>query len=305
MLRTLSILMGTVLLAAASAVAPALAAPSAARAADAAYQAQDWQTAAGLYRKLADANAADTTSWFRLGHALAKLGMAAEALAIFEKGEAHGIPKSFAEMGLAMAYARSDRDKALTHLERAAEAGLNDTQRVAGEDLFAPIKSDARFVKILARIERNEKPCGAGMLYRAFDFWIGDWDVVLTGTDGPSVGTSKIELILNQCLIVENWTSKRSPYAGKSFNIYNVNLKRWEQYWADNAGGTIFFHGNPEGRVMHYWTDDVPQPDGTKLRRHMQFFNIDADTVRQFSQGSTDAGKTWTTEYDFTYHRAK
>jgi len=27
--------------------------------------------------------------------------------------------------------------------------------------------------------------------------------------------------------------------------------------------------------------------------------------VRQFSQGSTDGGKTWNVEYDFTYVRKK
>jgi hypothetical protein len=27
--------------------------------------------------------------------------------------------------------------------------------------------------------------------------------------------------------------------------------------------------------------------------------------VRQFSRGSTDGGKTWTVEYDFTYTRKK
>jgi hypothetical protein len=56
---------------------------------------------------------------------------------------------------------------------------------------------------------------------------------------------------------------------------------------------------------MDYWTDDLPQPNGPSMRRHLQFFNLAPDTVRQFSQRSTDGGKTWTVEYDFTYHRRK
>ena len=40
------------------------------------------------------------------------------------------------------------------------------------------------------------------------------------------------------------------------------------------------FHGNLDGNVMNYWTDDVPQGDGKVLRRHLQFFNLDANTVR-------------------------
>jgi hypothetical protein len=56
---------------------------------------------------------------------------------------------------------------------------------------------------------------------------------------------------------------------------------------------------------MDYFTDELPQPNGTKLKRHLQFFPLGPDKVRQFSQGSTDGGKTWSVEYDFTYIRKK
>ncbi|MGB9465370.1 MAG: hypothetical protein WBR10_09670, partial [Candidatus Acidiferrum sp.] len=87
--------------------------------------------------------------------------------------------------------------------------------------------------------------------------------------------------------------------------IYNQSLKRWEQYWVDSVGGNIFFYGGLKDSAMDYWTDAIPQPDGTKLKRHLQFFSVGPDTVRQFSQGSTDDGKTWHVEYDFTYNRKK
>ena len=57
--------------------------------------------------------------------------------------------------------------------------------------------------------------------------------------------------------------------------------------------------------MMDYWTDEIPQPDGKKLKRHLQFIKMGADKVRQFSQGSNDGGKTWFVEYDFTYNRKK
>ena len=49
----------------------------------------------------------------------------------------------------------------------------------------------------------------------------------------------------------------------------------------------------------------VAQPTGLALYRHLQFFKLREDGVRQFSQGSTDGGKTWSMEYDFTYVRKK
>lgn len=73
----------------------------------------------------------------------------------------------------------------------------------------------------------------------------------------------------------------------------------------DNVGGMIHFYGGLKEGVMDFYTDDQPQPEGTKLRRHLQFFKQGADQVRQFSQGSTDGGKTWSVEYDFTYNRKK
>ncbi len=56
---------------------------------------------------------------------------------------------------------------------------------------------------------------------------------------------------------------------------------------------------------MDFYTDEIPQPDGTRLKRHLQFFNLGSDKVRQFSQSSTNGGQTWKVEYDLTYNRKK
>jgi len=56
---------------------------------------------------------------------------------------------------------------------------------------------------------------------------------------------------------------------------------------------------------MDYFTDEIPQTSGPALKRHLQFIPTGSDKVRQFSRGSTDGGKTWTVEYDFTYTRKK
>jgi len=46
-------------------------------------------------------------------------------------------------------------------------------------------------------------------------------------------------------------------------------------------------------------------PTEKKLKRRLQFIKLSPDTVRQFSRGSNDDGKTWFVEYDFTYNRKK
>jgi hypothetical protein len=129
---------------------------------------------------------------------------------------------------------------------------------------------------------------------------------VATSQGETPAGDSRIELILGDCVVQENWTSAGNiGYSGKSYNIYNAALKRWEQYWVDNTGGNIFFYGELRDGIMDYWTDEIPQTDGKKLKRHLQFIKLGPDKVRQFSQGSHDDGKTWMVEYDFTYNRKK
>jgi hypothetical protein len=158
---------------------------------------------------------------------------------------------------------------------------------------------------LIATAQAKPSPCDTRAESRQFDFWVGDWDVVATKANKPA-GVSHIERAIGNCVIWENWTSLgTSGYAGKSYNAYNPNLKRWEQFWVDNAGDAIFFYGNLKDGVMDFYTDEIPQPDGTRLKRHLQFFNLGSDKVRQYSQGSTDGGQTWKAEYDLTYIRKK
>ncbi|MDE3201656.1 MAG: hypothetical protein KGN79_12130 [Acidobacteriota bacterium] len=183
------------------------------------------------------------------------------------------------------------------HLVTAMALGL-------GQPAYASLELPAAGKALAAEaqsVPQKVPPCDAPEFHQ-FDFWLGDWNVVGTRT-GKVAGTSHIERAMGGCVIWENWTSAGSGYFGKSYNTYNVLLKRWEQYWVDNVAGVMFFHGELKDGVMDYWTDDVPQKDGKMLRRHLQFFNEGPDKVRQFSQGSNDGGKTWFVEYDLTYNR--
>ena len=50
----------------------------------------------------------------------------------------------------------------------------------------------------------RQKPCSRPE-YRQFDFWIGEWEAF--GLNGQKAGDSKISLILDSCVILEEWTS--------------------------------------------------------------------------------------------------
>jgi len=284
--------------------APATATPD--TEADAAYTAHNWIRAENLYSSLAQQNPDSARFWFHLGVSQRGAQHYAPALESFEKarklGAGKGLPGFTVDYEVASTYAAmGNSTEALKAMKASADGGFFQPDRLESDPEWSALRTDQQFLSLLKQVKHNAAPCEDSE-FRQFDFWIGDWDVTSTG-DTIKRGTSHIAREMGSCVIWENWSSAGSAYFGKSYNTYNVNLHRWEQYWVDNSAGAIFFYGNLKDGVMDYWTDDVPQPNGDKLRRHLQFFNLSPDTVRQFSQGSIDGGKTWNVEYDLTYHR--
>ena len=147
-------------------------------------------------------------------------------------------------------------------------------------------------------------PCATDTMYRQFDFWIGDWDVY--GLNGKKAGDSRIELILDSCVILENWTSANAGYAGKSFNTFNATSGQWQQTWVDNRGGSVeFLEGKLEGSKMAFRTKPFPFSKDTVSVRKLTFYNLSSDKVRQHGEITKDGGTTWKTEYDLEYRRKK
>ncbi|MEK7226870.1 MAG: hypothetical protein AAB221_14455 [Bacteroidota bacterium] len=151
----------------------------------------------------------------------------------------------------------------------------------------------------------SQKPCSKPE-FRQFDFWIGDWEAF--GVKGAKAGDSKISVILDSCVILEEWISANAQqgliYTGKSFNSYNAATKQWQQTWTDNTGNTTeFLRGEgSEGKIVYY-ADKVTGPKGKSFMRRLTFTKLDNARVRQFGERSDDGGKTWTTEYDLEYRR--
>jgi tetratricopeptide (TPR) repeat protein len=270
--------------------------------ADAAYQKQDWARSAEAYRQLTATDPGQAKAWFRLGRSLLQLGKGTEAIAPLEKAQSLGFYPMVVHYHLAQAEALAGhKDKALALLETQAVQGFfPQGGPAAQEKAFAGLVKDARFQKLAAELEVNRAPCLAGGTdspYRQFDFWLGEWNVF--DQAGNQVGTSRIERILSDCVVLENWKGM-SGSEGKSFNIWNPALKRWEQYWVDGQGVPIFFYGHLEEGEMRYRSDG-PAQDGTPLQRKLTFSKLPGGKVRQVSQGSTDGGKTYAPEYDFVY----
>ena len=121
----------------------------------------------------------------------------------------------------------------------------------------------------------------------------------MTNTAGKTAGTSRVERILDGCVVMENWTGVPGPYQGKSFNTYNPADGTWTQHWVDSTGASVLMNGKFEGRNLVY-TREFVRRDGKPTRARMTFFNLEDGRVRQFVEQSMDEGRTWTPQIDLT-----
>ena len=152
--------------------------------------------------------------------------------------------------------------------------------------------------------QTNKTPCTANPVYRQFDFWIGDWQAF--GLNGKKAGDSKIELILDSCIILENWKSANGGYSGKSFNKFNPTTGQWQETWVDNVGGsTEYLEGKFADNKMVFRTRPFSFSKDTMAIRQLTFYNLSPDKVRQHGEISKDNGVTWKTEYDLEYRKKK
>lgn len=150
--------------------------------------------------------------------------------------------------------------------------------------------------------QNQPSPCKTNPVYRQFDFWTGSWDVY--GLNGKKAGESTIEIILDSCVILENWTSANGGFAGKSYNSYNARTGQWQQNWVDNMGGSIeYVRGGMENHVMVFYTAPYNHSKDTIAIRKLSFHFLAKNKVRQHSEITKDGRKTWVTEYDLEYRR--
>lgn len=218
-----------------------------------------------------------------------------KAIKYYEKLAPNGNP--IVLYNLACSYSMHGKEKkALDALKTAVDKGFSQLGLLKTDPDLNNIRDMDGFEAIVGSIKAIENFPEA----KQFDFWVGEWNVF--GLNDAKVGESSIQKILNENIILENWTGN-GGFSGKSFNHYHIGSGQWIQYWVDQGSGRIYFEGSfdPAQNAMVF--HEKLRTDPEKPNRRLTFFNISADSVRQFSQLSDDDGETWSVEYDFMYVR--
>lgn len=135
--------------------------------------------------------------------------------------------------------------------------------------------------------------------FRQFDFWVGDWIVMLP--NGQQAGTNLVTLEEDGCVVHEHWKGAGGS-TGQSFNFFDRIRRQWRQLWVDNAGNVLEFAGAyAEGRMALTGTSTDRQ--GRAVRHRLTFFRNSDGTVRQLWESSSDAGDSWSVAFDGLYRK--
>jgi hypothetical protein len=165
--------------------------------------------------------------------------------------------------------------------------------------IIAALSALPTLVSLPASAQQTPFDCQASAPHRAFDFWLGEWEV--RNEAGELQGNNRITSVQRGCAIQESWRSVRGG-TGQSINYYHTGTGQWRQLWNDAGAsiidisgglqdgdmvleGTIYYLKSGEERPFRgRWT---PMPDGR---------------VRQLFEQQADGG-TWAPWFDGYYNR--
>lgn len=263
------------------------------------YNASDWDKAIELYSKIVSAEDKNLNAWARLTTSYIQKKDFDKAFSLLQVASTKGDNMNI-WYNLACEYSkRKMKDKAVSSLRKAISSGYMASESALKDEDFASIRTDKDFLAAIEEMKKMEYPCMYNEKLNEFAFWIGEWNVY--STLGNKVGENKIERILSDCIIFENWTSSTGR-TGKSFNTINNNTGFWEQTWVDDFGTvTEYKRGLFSNGALSFFAEgkDI---SGNPQYQKLTFFKNNDGTVRQLGESSTD-NISWTTSYDLLYRK--
>ena len=263
--------------------------------------AQAGDSVASDFAALSGNAAATGQQWFDLAgkaREADELGIATQALAKAVELEFPPVRISFERTRLLIA--RGDRDAAVAELNSLLDAGFTAVGFVTGDPVINSLAGRTDYDEFVRKMTVLAYPCQDDETFKAFDFWIGSWDVHVAS--GAQAGTNVIEPIERGCALIERWTSA-SGGTGTSINYLDKATNEWVQVWNAESGGQINIRGGMtdegmrmEGQIHYIGT-------GTTAPFRALWTPLPDGRVRQFFEQSNDGGETWVAWFEGFYTR--
>ncbi len=144
-------------------------------------------------------------------------------------------------------------------------------------------------------------PACASEAHRAFDFWIGTWEVY---ANDQLAGRNEIRSTHGGCVIQENWTGAGGNFTGSSLNLYDAARETWHQSWADSSGTLLLLEGGIRDGSMVLEGERPAQDGSGPITHQITWTPGDDGTVRQEWKATRDR-KEWRVLFDGEYRRAE
>lgn len=265
-----------------------------------AFKSKDWKTATKLLIETTTAQPHNAIAWLQLGTAYLYQGNVKDADMAYSKANEFSIPPLITNFHKARAYGdMGNTEQSLIWLDRAVDYGFADINRINAEPALEKVRSTKQFLAIKEKLDRKVYPCKYDQRVREFDFWVGEWQV-FDHNQGFPVGSSKIEKLVGDCVIYENWTDSQS--SGKSFNYFDPSINKWRQNWVSQNGAVIWYTGEIKDGKMEYEGERIP-PNGKIVKTRVTFAPQLDGSVRQTASDFIDG--QWVVNFDADYKKAK
>lgn len=198
-------------------------------------------------------------------------------------------------------YVRADdADAAIGVLEGLAANGFTAVSAISADPVLSTLAGIETFDSLVGAMSAQAYPCEYDDSFRAFDFWIGDWDVHVAS--GQLAGHNLVTSEQRGCYLAESWTSATGG-TGSSINYLDEAAGEWVQIWNDSGGNQIHIRGGltDEGMLLvgkiHYVATDSTLPF------RGLWTPLEDGRVRQFFEQSNDGGETWVPWFEGFYSR--
>jgi hypothetical protein len=153
---------------------------------------------------------------------------------------------------------------------------------------------------------------------RAFDFWIGDWDIgqeilKANGTWLTLPAQTSVSPTLDGCALIEHWRGRVQFFwdgmekpewmSGLSVRAYDPLTRTWAIHWMDTRSrrfGEPYTGTFVDGRGTFFREWETPQG---KRRGRITFSDMTENTVNWELAVSSDEGETWQTLWKMAMQR--
>lgn len=153
---------------------------------------------------------------------------------------------------------------------------------------------------------------------RAFDFWVGDWDIRqrIRREDGTYLALparTSVSRALDGCALVEHWQGEvqffwegmqePEPMKAISVRAYDPRTREWNIYWMDTRSRRFDtpYVGNFAGDRGDFYRE-WETPEGRRIGR-IRFSVVSRDSVSWSLAVSTDERQNWTTMWSMEMRR--